>query len=162
MGRDIYMHIVESGCVLKRDIFDGRCSAWFDNLTDYGWDSCYDHLPVKYDLSPESPEELKKEYSEENGYYDFRYIKVSDFLNWFEKYRPDIEAGWVTTYEKWLIEKKGYVPEDVKHYLDKDDDIRDMHFVEFKKPYDCSKWLYYYLKDNEIPLQADITYCFDW
>ena len=104
MGRDIYMHIVENGCVLKRDIFEGRCSDWFDNLSNNGWDHSYDHLPVEYGISPESSEELKKEYNTEEGYYDFRYIKVSDFLNWFEKYRPDIEAGWVTTYEKWLIE----------------------------------------------------------
>lgn len=88
-------------------------------------------------------------------------MKVSLFKAWFLAYRPDKDAAWVNTYDKWRIENKNYVPEDPKHYLDKDDDIRDMHFIEFEDEYNCSRWLYNYLEDNDIPLTADIVYCFD-
>lgn len=160
MGKDIHMHIVMDKKILEKEIFDGRSSEWFSNLSGDGWDNEYDHLPVDYHWN-DAPEELLEEYRED-CYFDFRSIKVEWFKDWFKKYRPDRQAGWVTTYEKWRIEKKGYVPEDVKHYLDEDDDIRDMHFIEFENPYDCSAWLYNYLDDNKIPDDAIILYCFDW
>ena len=155
------MFIVKQKECLAKEIFDGRNSEWFSNLQQDGWNNIYDHLPIQCGFSPDAPDEFEEKYKDKLGYYGFNYIKVSDFKEWFVKYRPDIDAGWVTTYEKWRIEKKGYVPEDLCHYLSEDDDIRDMHFVEVENKYDCSKWLYDYLKDHDIPNDATIWYCFD-
>ena len=94
-------------------------------------------------------------------YFDHRSVKVHDFLDWFTTYHPEIEAGWVTTYDRWRIFNKGYIPENPQHYLHEDDVMEDMHFVEYENPYDCSKWLYNYLIDNKVPDEADITYWFD-
>ena len=87
---------------------------------------------------------------EKSGYFDFRAIKVNDYINWFRKYRPDKDAGWVSTYDKWRIENKGYIPEDIDHYLDPEANPADMHFIEIEKKYDCAKWLYDYIIDNNI------------
>lgn len=163
MGKDIHMFIVKDNEILAKEIFDGRNSEWFCNMAvNNCGDDCYEYLPVKYSWKDNVPEELSKKYNQENDYFDFRSVKVEDFKDWFYKYRPDIDAGWVTTYDKWRIEKKGYVPWDIKHYLDEDDDLRDMHFIEVSNPYDCSNWLCNYLVDNKVPNDADIIYCFDW
>ena len=162
MGRDIHLSILSTeGEVLKYDIFDGRNSNWFDNMSGKGWDIEYNHLNICYGFPESTPEDFVKHY-EDRSYFDRRYINVNNFCNWFEKYRPDLDAGWVSTYDKWRIEKKGYIPEEPIHYLETTDNINDMHFVEFENKYDCSKWLYNYLKDNNIPKDANIVYCFDW
>lgn len=162
MGKDIHIHIVQNKEYIKKEIFDGRNSEWFANLTRDGLDDCYDLLDIKYGLSPQAPEEIDKKSLTEDGYFDFYYINVKEFKDWFQKYRPDIDAGWVTTYDKWRIENKGYVPEDICHYLSEDDNPADMHFIEIVNQYDCSAWLSTYLVDHEIDDNADITYWFDW
>ena len=161
MGADIHMSIVKNNRYLAKNIYNGRNSEWFDNLQGEGWKDEYNELPIKYGYSNQTPENYKEKYNENNYYYGFRYINVGDFKNWFIKYRPDKDAGWVTTYEKWKIENKRWVPDDVKHYLDKEDNIDDMHFIEFENPYDCSKWLYDYCIKHHISNKADIIYCFD-
>ena len=155
------MYIVKNKKTLAEDIFDGRNSEWFNNLQKDGWDDTYNKLPSKYGFSEQCPDNITKNYKDEFGFYGFHYINVGDFREWFIKYRPDIDAGWVSTYDKWRIENKEYVPEDLQHYLDKDDNINDMHFVTVQNKYDCSKWLYEYLNEYNIPNDADIWYCFD-
>lgn len=160
MGVDIHMSIVKDKEILAKDIFDGRNSEWFNNLQGRGWDSEYDKLPISTGF-PENCSERLVKYKDIFGYYGFYYISVKDFCEWFLKYRPDIDAGWVSTYDKWRIEKKGYIPEDPQHYLDKEDNVNDMHWVEFENIYDCSKWLFDYLVSNKIPDDANIVYFFD-
>ena len=161
MGMDIHLHIVKDGKVVASDIFDGRNSEWFRNLQGNGWDDIYDELPKIWGFSDQAPAEFEERYTKEKGYFDFFHVNVKDFKDWFMTYHPDIDAGWVTTYEKWQIENRGFVPEDMKHYLDKDDVLADMYFVQVTNKYDCSAWLYNYLVDNQIDDQADITYWFD-
>jgi len=159
MGRDIHLNILSAeGEVLKQDIFDGRNSEWFNNMCGNGDDSEYDHLNICYGSPENASEDFVKHY--EDGYFNYRYINVRDFYDWFIKYRPDLDAGWVSTYEKWKMEKKGYIPE-VIHYLPAKNNSIDMHFVEIENEYDCSRWLYNYLNDNNIPISANIVYCFD-
>ena len=157
------MYIVKDNEVIADNIFDGRNSEWFGNLQDEGWDDTYDNLPIVHGISSKAPKTSKFDMSllREKSYYGFYHIIVKYFKDWFEKYRPDKKAGWATTYEKWKIENKGYIPEDLPISLSKDDVIEDMHFVEYENKYDCSKWLYNYLIENDIDDNADITYWFD-
>lgn len=155
------MFIVKEKKALAKEIFDGRNSEWFSNLSGTSKDNEYDHLPKKYGFSDQCPDWMRKKYRSDSGYYNFIYINVADFKNWFLKYRPDKDAGWVTTYDRWRIENKGYVPDYIEHYLSEEDNINDMHFVEVSNEYDCSLWLYNYLNENEIPNDATIWYCFD-
>lgn len=162
MGMDISMYIVKDGKYVEKNIFDGRNREWFQNLQNEGWDDCYNNLDIIFGISPQAPTELNIEKMQRNGYFGFYHIKVKRFKEWFRKYRPDRDAGWVSTYDKWRIENKGYVPNDVAHFLSADDNIEDMHFVEIINPYDCSAWLYRYLIEHDIDDNADITYWFDW
>ena len=161
MGVDIHMYICKEKKIIAEDIFDGRNSEWFANLQNEGWDDEYSHLPNEYGFGNHAPEEIINKYSNEIGYYGFYHMNVKDFMEWFQKYQPDKDAGWVSTYDKWRMENKEYIPEELYHELPKDARIEDMHFVEFIKPYDCSKWLYYYLVNNKIDKEADIVYFFD-
>lgn len=161
MGMDIHMHLVQNGQYIKKNIFDRRDREWFSNLSGEGDDFEYNELSFYYGISPQSPKEINPEELIKKGYFNLFYINVKDFKEWFEKYRPDIDAGWVTTYDKWRIENKNYVPEYINHYLDKEDNINNMHFITITNPYDSSAWLYQYLIENEIPDEADITYWFD-
>lgn len=161
MGMDIHMNITREGEFVARDIFDGRNREWFNNLQGDGWDDVYDELPRMYGFSDEAPAELSQRYKKEDGYFGFYHVNVADFKVWFEKYRPDKDAGWVSTYDKWRIENKGYIPEDMMHYIPEDARIEDLHFVEVVNKYDCSNWLYNYLIDHNIPGDAEIEYCFD-
>lgn len=161
MGVDIHMHIYKDGEILEKDIFDGRNSEWFSNMQREGWDNEYDHLPTHYDFPEGFPKDLVEKYTKENGYYGQYHIKVEDFIEWFHKYRPDLNAGWATTYEKWQYEKKGEIPEDLPITLPPDANINDMHFIEYENIWDCSRWLVEFLIDHEIPNDAYICYCFD-
>lgn len=164
MGMDICMHIVKNGRFIKEDIFNGRNSDWFMKLQGKSIRDEYAKMPIKIGVSKQTPNYNENFIADkkEEGCFDFFYISVKDFETWFEKYRPDIDAGWVSTYDKWRMERKGYCPDELPHWLDAEDNIADMHFVEYNDPYDCSGWLYSYLVDNNIDEDADITYWFDW
>jgi hypothetical protein len=162
MGMDIWLNLVKNGKYVKQNIFDGRDSDWFANLRKEGDDEEYEYLNTGYGYSDQAPAEYKEKYNKENDYFDFYYVSVKDFKEWFEKYRPDKKAGWATTYEKWRIENKGLIPEVLPIYIPEDANMADMHFIEYENKYDCSKWLYNYLVDNDIEDDVDIAYCFDW
>lgn len=154
------MHIVKDNVYIKEDIFDGRNTEWFRNMMQQGGSDEYDYLPIRYGLSPKAPKSLNQEKLAKDGYFGFYHIQVKAFLDWFCKYRPDMDAGWVTTYDKWRAENKGYTPE-LMYTLPEDARIEDMHFITITNSYDCSTWLYQYLKKNRINKNADITYWFD-
>jgi hypothetical protein len=164
MGVDIHMYICRKG-KLSEQIFQGmRNSEWFDNLCQNGDDE-YDYLPVKFGIAPFADKLVQsaKDKDEELNYcpyYGFHFIKVKDFKEWFEEYRPDRKAGWVSTYDKWRIERKSYIP-DCPTIWKNPDAGDDQYFVEFEDPYDMSKHLYDYLKKHRISNKAYITYFFD-
>lgn len=166
MGVDIYMFIVKNKTIIKNNIYTGRNSEWFDNISDRIHTNIYNDFPTIYGWSPATPEILKTRYSRKKGYYDFYHFKVKYFIEWFERFKPDTDAGWVTTYEKWLYETKGIIPNYLHHQLsDVSDEVwfceKDWQFIEVKNNYDCSRWLYDYLIDNKIDPNADVTYCFN-
>ena len=163
MGVDIHLSIIHNGEVIKKEIFDGRNSEWFGNLQGEGWDEVYNELYrfyIGYGFPEDAPEDFAKHY-EDRYYYGHHYVKVGDFIEWFNKYRPDKDAGWVSTYDKWRIENKSYIPEDLPHSMPTEGRVEDWHFIEYENVYDCSRWLVEYIIDNKIPLEATIFYCFD-
>lgn len=173
MGADIHLHIVHNNKILKKEIYKNRNSEWFDNMIGrYTTEPAYDYLPYDYDWECEGqcPQELIDEYLKESEdgvlprwTYDERSIKVKDFLDWFIKYQPALKAGYVSKYDAWLYENKHIIPssENLEHYLWADVKQRDFVWIEFTDPYEPSRWLFNYLKENEIPEDAWIVYCFD-
>lgn len=163
MGVDIHMSIIDKdGKYRYRGIFYGRNSEWFDNICRNGYyNSLYANFPTYSGIPELVPNEVKEDYDEEDYCFDFHYMMVADFCKWFDKIRPDIDAGWVTTYKKWLYEKKGIVPE-VKQFLNNDDNIADYHFIEVKDSFDCSKWLKDFITEHgDISPEDYIIYYFD-
>ena len=166
MGIDIHMYICKDKKYIVKDVFDGsRNSEWFGNMQpDCNHDDTYDSLHfnyTRYGISEEAPQEYFDKYENQQGYYGYYYIKVKDFEDWFIRYRPDEDAGWVTRYEAWAYKHKGIEPEYLQKKLYKDDIIEDMKFIKVTYKWDTSAWLYSYLIDNEIPEDAIIQYCFD-
>ena len=162
MGMDIHLNIIHGNEIIAKEIFDGRNTNWFNKLKDAN-EGVYEKLPIEYGTPEDAPQEIKDLEKEGPSYFGFRYIKVGDFKEWFRKYKPNVDAGWATTYEKWLIENKGYEPEELPHELPEDANLNDMYFIEYKSNWDdCSEWLYDYLIDNQILDNYTITYCFDW
>ena len=163
MGVDLHMAIVKNNIVIDKDIFPGRNSEWFGQLTGNGrTKEEYEYLTMNYNWKEDLvPAELLNEFKEEDGYYGFRMIKVSVFTEWYRQYRPDLDAGWVTKYEAWLYKTKRIEPESICHNLAcMDHDPKDVEFIEVANKYDCSKWLYDYLYDNKI-MDGYIVFCFD-
>ena len=159
MGIDIHMYLVKDKKIVKENIYKGRDSEWFNNLQGDGWDDVYDTFPVEYGVSPQAPSELNEK-ANEKFYFDRRYISVKAFKDWFIQHRPDLRAGWVTTYDRWNYKRRGVLP-DEKRFLDKEDNKNDYHFIEYSDENDQSLWLYNYLKDNNIEDDVDIIYWFD-
>lgn len=146
MGVDIHMHIMtKDGQILKHDIFEGKDSEWFDNISrdGYCYDDDYDDFP--FCEPPIVPQTIKDEYEKLDG-YNLCCVSVTDFSDWFSEYKPHYKAGWVTTYDKWRMDKKHYIPEELP--IRKPDDGDDWEFVEYINKYDNSYWLYRFLGEN--------------
>lgn len=161
MGTDIHLHIIDkNGEFLYKYIYSFRNYEWFDNLCGRGCNPVYDKLKIQSGLPPVANEEIVKDLNE-YGCYDPHYIVVKDYLDWGAECCPEIDAGWVTTREKWLYDTKGVYPENIKYALAEDDVIEDMVFASFKDIYDPNIKIYNFCIDNEIPEDAYIVYYFD-
>ena len=171
MGRDIHLNIVRDGRVVDREIYNGRNYEWFDNMAGKGDSEEYDYLNVQYGIPKNLEDEtILSDHNEHgNGYFDFRYITVGDFIDWARAYQPWRHATWATTYEAWTIINKGRLPEFDKICLSSDDNVADMQFVEYENPHDPSLWLFDYLTEGKCeafeggkPSRTDLlVYYFD-
>jgi len=162
MGVDITMSIIKDEEVIAKDIYSGRNSEWFGNLQGEGSSREYDYFPSKYGIPERVPAFVEKAYKGDY-YYGFHYIKVGDYIDWFEEYKPDLTAGWITTYDWWAYITKHIEPEEIYMNLSSipQEKRADYAFHEINNPYNCSTWLYDYLNDNRIPMDAVIVYYFD-
>ena len=162
MGTDIHMNIVKGGKFLAEDIFPGRNSTWFRNLQEEGEDPLYDDLQLVYGTSTKAPEEYRTEIHNSDFWgFGYHHVLVKYFKEWFEKYQPHLDAGWVTKYEAWNFKTRGIEPEALYHELPKGAIPQDWEFIEITNKYDCSRWLYEYLIEHNIDDNADIDYWFD-
>lgn len=161
MGVDIHMQVFKDNKIYAEEIFDGRNSDWFANLAGNGWDKEYDYLPTEWGIPENCPDKYKEIYTnaKENCYYDFRYFRVKDFVDWFEKYKPNLKAGWASIYEEWAYKTKGICPEELPISKPEDNDV--YVFIEYENKWDCSKWLYDYIKENNLSDEDIIFFYFD-
>lgn len=140
MGMDIHTYVItKEGEIKARDLYEGRCTEWFNNLMGRGCNAEYSYLPTKYNVPDFAPDEIKRD--EENGYFGFRYLTVKDWRDWFNEYKPNLDAGWVRKYDKWAWENKHIVPEEYYHYLGEVDNPAEWEWCEFRKDYDVSEYL---------------------
>lgn len=161
MGMDIHMSIVKDGKILFDNIYDGRNTAWFNNLMGKGCKWEYDYLKIKSGLSKQSPENQNN--LEKDGYFGFNHINVGDFMEWYYEYKPFLDAGWITTRTEWLVKNKGYIldSDDVYYSLNEiDGNINDYVFSEFSI-HENSTFIKDFIVENEVLYGADICYYFD-
>ena len=162
MAADIHLSIIsKEGKYRCRDIYDGRDSEWFDNLRGNYTNESYQNFPRRCGTPLVIPDDIKKAEEGEEGYYDFFHVNVGEFLEWFPEARPDIDAGWVSTYDKWLYERKNVIPE-LNRFLGEEDNPYDFHFIEVENPWDSSRWLYdYIIERKDITVDDFIVFYFD-
>lgn len=164
MGMDMHLSIYKPDGLtpIKEDIFNGRCTNWFVKLQGRSYQKEYEYLPTCYGIPNVENKKLKDVMDNDFGYFGFNYITVEDYFNWFEKYSPHLDAGWLTMRDWWLLEAKHIEPTNYDYTLPQDARIEDWKFCVFKAEDDCSEWLYSYLKENADIIHDDdiIVYYF--
>lgn len=161
MGVDIHLNIIKETEIIAENIYDGRNSEWFNNLQLRGNSDVYDTFPAKYGIPEICPDEIRKDF-DERDYYGFHYLAVREYIDWYIKQSPDLEAGWVSRYDAWQMEiGRNFEPYEYYHRLPEDANLNDWAFKQWTKPYCNETWLYNYLIDNKINRNAIIIYYFD-
>ena len=53
------------------------------------------------------------------GGYNFQWIPAKEYIDWYQKYRPYLDAGYLTEWENWAYEHNRYDPfkHEIRHYL---------------------------------------------
>ena len=153
MATDIHMYLInKDGAIINDNLYDGRNYHWFDNITEKGTDPEYEYYPAHYGLPLSKdikiPKKIKDEYAK-NCYYDFYYMKLKDYIDWFLEYKPHIKAGYFTEYDKWLIENKGYVP-------DEDEVITNVEAIEHPELYMFMIYENIYNPDKDIASNINV------
>ena len=133
MGMDIHVHIVDKdGKYIAKEIWDGRNHEWFTKI-DREEDE-WNHVNWIYDYDKEFvPADIKKVFhsDEYSGYFGFKAVKVADFVEWYQTYKPQLTAGWMRKYDAWAMVHKHETPDYVSKYWDADEmDPNDWVFVE--------------------------------
>ena len=131
MGTDIHVAIIRNGEFITPEFDLGRNYSWFDRIQTE--EDEYAYLNWHYNAEDLVVLQQIRDLLNDHGYYGFRYVSVPDFVSWFNRYHPDLDAGWVSTYTKWKWTKK-HIPidiDDVYHYLPEDVNKDDYTFMEF-------------------------------
>lgn len=169
MGMDCTIAICDNdGTIISDNICDFRNSEWFNLLQEEGCeDTEYAYINWNYGIPDKVSKQIQEDYDNriESGYFNFRWITADDYVNWFERYRPDISAGWMPTYDKWLYEKKHILNEDnMYRYLASVSlgERKEYQFVEIEKELDDSKYIYDYLMQNEYSKTWNLIFYFDY
>ena len=165
MGMDIWVNVVnKNGEYVKKDLFDGRNRTWFCKINDEEDEYAYVNWIYEYDLGF-VPTDVKEIFNSEEytGYFGFKAVKVADLLNWYDRYRPDVDAGWIRKYEKWQWENKGIAPEGIYHYYDNEMNLNDWVWVEnLPKEDECIKVVIDQIDNNQVNPNDYVIFYFDW
>lgn len=151
MGADIHMYLIDNkGNIINDNLYDERNYHWFDNITEKSPDPEYKHYPAHYGLPKDIkiPKKIEDAYIK-NCYYNFYYMKLKDYVDWFLQYKPQIRAGYFTEYDKWLIENKGYIP-------DEDEVITNVEAIEHPELYMFMVYENIYNPDKNIVSNINI------
>lgn len=160
MGTDIHFFAIkkDTGEMLGRDLYEGRNYEWFDKLSGNTRETEYDYLDSHYDLPDVCAEEIVKEYED---CYGGRHITASEFIKWYENYKPYSDAGWVTVRDSWLYYNKGIVP-DLYHNLPDDYPVENYKFIEITNVWEPSNKIYNWICENCVfPHKVELVWFFD-
>lgn len=142
MGIDIHMRLIKksTGFVIFDNLYDGRNSEWFNNLIGRGYDEVYSKLWWNVGLPDCITEGIDYEVwrnPKDYGAYGFQWISVQEYIKWYEKYRPYVDAGYVTEWENWAYENGRYNPfnHGIAHYIADDVNADRFIFREFIDEY---------------------------
>lgn len=138
MGADIHMRLIRksTGFVVLDDLYDGRCQEWFNNLIGRGYNEVYSKLSWRIGL-PDCITEGEDFEVYQNpcdyGGYGFQWIPAKEYIDWYKKYRPHVDAGYLTEWEDWAYENGRYNPFDhgIAHYIADDARRNNYIFREF-------------------------------
>lgn len=174
MGMDIHTYIVDkTGKIKYKDLYEGRNSEWFADLTKRAeYNMAYMNFNPNYGLSKGFDPNTDPEYANDEcdnedhdvmkWCFDFRNIKVKDFVKWYKKSKPYRNAGWCTKYEAWLYKEKGIIPEELATRLYDDDIVTDKEFIVVNNPWDPATVIYNFIKKHHnIKLDDYFNYFFD-
>ena len=165
MGMDIWVHVVnKNGEYVKKDLFDGRNRTWFCKINDE--EDEYEYVKWIYNYDADFvPADIKEIFNskEYTGFYGFKAVKVADLLNWYDKYRPDVDAGWIRRYDRWKWENKTIAPEYISYYFDDSMDYIDWIWTEnLPKKDDCIKVIIDEIDNNQVNPNDFVIIYFDW
>lgn len=128
MGTDIHVMVVKDGAFVIPEMDMARNYTWFGKIQHENDE--YTYLNWQYNLENDAiPPEVRKDI--DNGCWGFKFCNVAEFVNWFEKYKPDLDAGWIRKREAWLLDNKGVIPYDYEYELPENCVIEDWEFREF-------------------------------
>jgi hypothetical protein len=137
-------------------------------MQDNAENELYRYLSIHSGISPQADEEISVADQPEPGdkycyYFGFNYFNVGEFRKWYYKYEPQVIAGWVSTYDKWRIEKGKWhpAPEDLSKFMLENVERDDQYFIECTNYYDPASMLMNILIEQKVSDEADLTYYFD-
>lgn len=163
MSTSIFMDIIDSkGHYLKEDIFRWHSQKWFNNLRKCGDGLAYKTLPAKKGLPNVIPKALQTAYQEKEnlGYYDFFYFSIKDFFAWYEAAEPDIQRGYVSSFDEYFYYFKKILP---THIYSSTIGLKcpsDYHYIKIIDPYEWGGWLYRYLHSLDLSEDSYVVYHF--
>lgn len=167
MGVDIHIYIIDKFGKKKTDnLYDGRNYRWFDNLQDRGMDPEYNFLPRLYwNDCPRPIFNIFKDL-EKDDYYGMAAVRISDLIEWYNHYRPNVHAGWVTKYDAWLYRAKNIIPSEDDVYTDpsiiEDFNIDLYEFIEYEDEYNPMTEVYKAITENTLIANDDyLIFYFD-
>ena len=135
MGIDIHVKIVRDAAIVL-DIDMGRNYSWFSKIQNE--ENEYGYLNWQYNPEYDAiPQEVREDL--DKGDWGFRFCNVAEFVDWFYKYKPNINAGWIRKKDAWLFNKKGIAPEDYYDELEEGCIVADWEFCEFPATDDCAE-----------------------
>ena len=136
MGIDIHVMVVRNATIVIPEMDLGRSYEWFSKLryeeNEYGY-LHWSYNPEDEAIPPEVRADIEK------GYWGLKFCNVAEFVNWFYKYRPDIDAGWIRKKDAWLLDKKEIVPDSYCDTLEDDCIVADWEFREFPSTCDYAE-----------------------
>lgn len=159
MGVDIHCELYRNGKWNEIDLDGYRNSEWFRSLGGYSViDPAYNHLP--YLPFTEVDKAREKELTPD-GCYGFIMFNFRELVEWFRKYRPDFQAGWVSVYDKWMLDNKNEIPKDVYMDIPEHSHRDNWVFAEWYDEYDPMLWFLEKLKENDVDGNENILIYFD-
>ena len=170
MDRNIYIKILRedgSDYNFLSLPYSERSFDWFDSITFYIKDCLYNNFPACIGVPDNCTSRQVLDDYQNDRYFDFWHMRVSDFRKWYNTVKPYEVAGWGTKYDEFLIINKGLPPIHCEKYLS--DLIKNYGFnseecvfFTFDDKNDLNSAFIEVLDKYQIPDNYIIVYYFDF